>query len=146
MKTAFDIREFQEARRVSKNSMIRAWGRTGFLSRKLSPSPGMMVGALISKGKKKLSCACNRDGIITFRDEGNHALIIPRHAEIQAAQQAGIENLKGATIWVWRETSDGIPGLARPCERHCMPFLKLAGIKRVIYTASNHPYFREEKI
>jgi len=123
-----EIREFQEARRVSCDSQIR-----------------VRVGALVIKGNKKLGCACNRDGITTFRAEGIHALRFPRHAEIQAILQAGIENVRGATVWVWRETSKGIPALSRPCEK-CMAFMQIAEIKRIVYTTSTHPHFNEEAL
>ena len=129
MKTAFEIPEFQEARRVRMNS-----------------SQNVQVGAVITRDNKILSCACNGRGSRTFRAPGYHSITLPKHAEFMAISYINPEDIKGTTVWVWRETKDGVPPLARPCERHCMPFLKAVGVERVVYTTSEDPYFFTEEI
>ena len=129
MKTAFEIPEFQEARRVRMNS-----------------SQNVQVGAVITRDNKILSCACNGRGSRTFRAPGYHSITLPKHAEFMAISYINPEDIKGTTVWVWRETKDGVPTLARPCERHCMPFLKAVGVERVVYTTSEDPYFFTEEI
>ena len=129
MKTAFEILEFQEARRVRMNS-----------------SQNVQVGAVITRDNKILSCACNGRGSRTFRAPGYHSITLPKHAEFMAISYINPEDIKGTTVWVWRETKDEVPALARPCERHCMPFLKAVGVERVVYTTSEDPYFFTEEI
>lgn len=48
-------------------------------------------------------------------------------------------------MYIFRETADGKPALARPCE-HCMKFLKKAGVDSVTYSIAEPPYIRQEKI
>ena len=132
-KTAFDIREFEEARRVRKNS----------------PQKKVRVGAVLSKRGKILSSGCNMLGSITFRAKGYPALTLPKHAEVMAVLHADPDDIKGSTIWVWREINDGTPALARPCEnreRACLSFLRLVGIARIEHTISKPPYFTEETL
>ncbi len=73
---------------------------------------------------------------------------VPRriHAEVQAIITTRfVTSLKGATMYVYRETDDGKPALARPCEQ-CMWSLKEYGFKDVFYTINEYPYWRREKI
>lgn len=121
--------ELEEARRVAKNSFFK-----------------FKVGAVVTKRYKRLSCACNRKGSTTFRARGIHTpIVFARHAEIQAILQVGIENVRNGTVWVYRETKEGMPALARPCKK-CMAFLQLVEIARVVYTISEFPYVCEETL
>lgn len=66
------------------------------------------------------------------------------HAEIKALMSADTE-LQGAIAYVYRETYNGTPALARPCN-YCYAQLRKAGIKTVYYTTEEHPYWKKEKI
>lgn len=50
-----------------------------------------------------------------------------------------------ARVFVYRETADGSPALARPCEQ-CMKFIKELGVKEIYYTTKEFPYWRREEI
>lgn len=57
------------------------------------------------------------------------------HAEFMAVLSAGLDRevLNGATCYVYRETKNGTPALAKPCPT-CMSMLKSYGIRVVTYT------------
>lgn len=59
------------------------------------------------------------------------------HAEINALRRTS--NLDGAVAYVSRVNSFGEPRCSRPCP-DCMMALRLAGIKRVVYTISGSEY------
>lgn len=61
------------------------------------------------------------------------------HAEIDAILRCNPKKLRGATLYVYRE-SKGKPALARPCAL-CMKIIKMVGIKKVCYTKGSEPYF-----
>lgn len=129
-KYTLEMRAFQEAKLVRLNSTMNT-----------------QVGAVLTKGRKILACACNHNGTLTFRAKGIHTpIVLSRHAEVMAILQAGIENVGGSTIWVYREMKDGTPALAKPCTKNCMRFIKFVGIKHALYTISEHPYFTEEDL
>ena len=61
------------------------------------------------------------------------------HAEIDAILKCDPKKLKGATLYVYRE-SHGKPALAKPCAL-CMKLIKVVGIKKVYYTKYESPGF-----
>lgn len=66
---------------------------------------------------------------------GKGSSLGPIHAESAALiplMSKGV-NLKGATLYVYREHKNGIKALAHPCER-CMQLIQKCGIKRIKYT------------
>lgn len=65
-----------------------------------------------------------------------------RHAEYNAYLNAR-GDIKGATIYIFRENKNGSMALARPCSS-CYNFLVSQGVKKIIYTAENT--FVEEKV
>lgn len=56
------------------------------------------------------------------------------HAEIQALCK--LKNRTSDTIYVYRETADGVLALSRPCPA-CMAALRNAGIRNIYYTGNN---------
>lgn len=66
------------------------------------------------------------------------------HAEMKALINAGF-NVKGCSIYVYRELFDGSPALARPCPA-CMRKLRNHGIKKVYYTTYRPPFWRLERL
>lgn len=66
------------------------------------------------------------------------------HAEVKAIISARCD-LTGATAWVYRETKAGKPAMARPCS-NCMELLREVGIKKVVYTIPEEPFWKEEKL
>lgn len=66
------------------------------------------------------------------------------HAEMACLLCCNIEVVRGKTIYVYRETKEG-PAMARPCD-NCLESLRDAGIKRVVYTTNEFPYWKQEYI
>lgn len=91
------------------------------------------IGAVIYKGNRVISLGFNK--IKSHPKLANEDRFFSLHAEMSAILNAK-QNLKGCTIYVYREYQDGDPALAKPC-KHCMPNLIEAGISKVYYTDNN---------
>ncbi len=63
------------------------------------------------------------------------------HAEAHAILGTPLSDLKGATVYVYRELKDGSPAMSRPCS-YCLEMLRTVGIKKICFT--NDGYFNEE--
>lgn len=66
------------------------------------------------------------------------------HAEVKAIINARCD-VTGGVAYVYRETRDGLPAIARPCDM-CYNVLVEAGIKNVYYTVVCFPYWAKERI
>lgn len=64
------------------------------------------------------------------------------HAEFHALIGLSESDTKGCVAYVYRETKDGKPANAKPCDT-CQTALKLAGIKKVYYTVPLEPFYAE---
>ena len=62
------------------------------------------------------------------------------HAEVAALARLDPDDVKGAIVYVYRIKRHCDPGLARPCEK-CAEVLAKFGVKRVIYSTEEAPYF-----
>lgn len=65
------------------------------------------------------------------------------HAEMAAILNTRMEDLSGCSIYIYRETKDGIPALAKPCE-YCLELIKQVGIKNIYYSDTNG--YKHERI
>ncbi len=65
------------------------------------------------------------------------------HAELDAILDNKFADLKGSTIYIYRETRDGVPAISKPCES-CMNAIRLAGIKKICYSYQGS--FKLEKV
>lgn len=65
-----------------------------------------------------------------------------RHAEWNAFISAQ-RNIKGATVYVFRENKSGVPSMARPCSS-CFKLLVENGAKLVIYSFEGS--YKEERL
>jgi deoxycytidylate deaminase len=63
------------------------------------------------------------------------------HAEMHVL--FSVPDASKGTMYIYRETSDGVLGLARPCES-CMKLLLQKGVKRIVYSTKNG--FAKEKL
>jgi dCMP deaminase len=91
------------------------------------------IGAVIYKGNKVVSLGFNK--IKSHPILANEDRFYSLHAEMSAMLNAK-QDLKGCTIYVYREYQNGDPALAKPC-KHCMPTLIDAGISKVYFTDGN---------
>jgi pyrimidine deaminase RibD-like protein len=64
------------------------------------------------------------------------------HAEYSAFLDAN-GNIEGATVYVFRETKNGVTAPAKPCTS-CFDFLVGKGVKKIVYTIENS--YKEEKV
>jgi len=56
------------------------------------------------------------------------------HSEFDAVNKANPEQLKGATIYIYREHKNGECAISRPCPS-CFSMLKSKGIEKIVYTS-----------
>lgn len=95
---------------------------------------GIKVGAVVVKGSRAIKAACNATGKPKFIGSWS------RHAEVRATLNI---NVKDADVYVYREHGiEKSPLLAKPCN-HCIEWLQFVGVKRVVYSISEYPYFEE---
>lgn len=120
-------------------------------SKKSEFRPGMKHGVVIVSRRKDIEIPGHNgigNGNASFRQ-----IYISRfpgktfHAEFDALSKIpcgdvvailrlkpAIDIIRGANIYCFRETSDGILANARPCEKICWPALKKLGFKEAVYS------------
>ena len=90
------------------------------------------VGAALARGSRLTKTACNTPGKPRLIGAWS------RHAEVRATLNVNAEN---ATVFVYREHAlNKNPLLARPCST-CVEWLKFVGVKEVVYSTAEYPYF-----
>lgn len=67
------------------------------------------------------------------------------HAEIMAISNTPPDLVKGSTIYVYRRRFCGTPGVALCCYR-CMRAVRDLGIRKIVYSIPDFPYYQELKI
>ena len=103
------------------------------------------VGACLVSGKSVFKGYNKRKTHTRFANPNLH-IKTSLHAELSCIINAGDKvNLRGSSIYVYRETSDGSPAMSKPCS-HCMKFLKEEGISNIYYSKPEYPYWDTEKI
>ncbi len=98
-----------------------------------SPHPDFKIGAVLCN-KRPISAGFNQfektDPTVKPWDEGRQQRLC---AERHACKGVKDEDLKGATLYVWRQTPGGRQALAAPCPS-CLKFIVDKGLKLVYYT------------
>lgn len=102
------------------------------------------VGAVIAN-RKPIGVASNQSKTHPIHANPNTSSRKSIHAEIRAVINCGRENLNGASVYVYRQTKNGKPALARPCN-YCYNYLKNMGVKRIYYTIAEYPYWKMETL
>jgi deoxycytidylate deaminase len=87
---------------------------------------------------------------VGFNQERSHprwvcGLASTVHAEISALMTVAKRDLTGSTVYVYRAHKNGTPALARPCA-NCQLILQQYGIKRMLYTINDSPYYNSERL
>jgi deoxycytidylate deaminase len=95
------------------------------------------MGAVIAKGNKTLGFGFNT--LKTHPKSPHNFNQI--HAEFMAALNCNFD-VKGATVYVFRQHKDGTWAKAAPCAS-CRKFLLECGIKEIVYSFEGH-YKKEE--
>jgi deoxycytidylate deaminase len=67
------------------------------------------------------------------------------HAEMDSLGKLERENIKGTILYVARVRKDGSFGCSKPCSR-CQKALKALGVRKIVYSTEEYPYFQIEKI
>lgn len=92
------------------------------------------LGAVVTKKNRVLGIGWNKP----FKTNPNsNNLFRTTHAELDAILSSNRDDLKGSTIYVYRQFSNGNPAPAKPCI-YCQELIRLAGIKKVYYSAENN--------
>ncbi len=87
------------------------------------------IGAVIVKRNKILSTGFNKLKTHPLSPHPFRSC----HAEFVAISFLSSEQLKGSTIFVYRETKQGELANSRPCS-YCYSLIKSKGIKKIVYT------------
>jgi deoxycytidylate deaminase len=100
------------------------------------------MGVVIANKRAILGTGYNK---LRYKRFGNRFMLWDEslHAEVDAITQISRHKLVGSTIYIYRETKDGVPSLAFPCG-YCFNAIEWARIKRVYYTTDdpNENYWR----
>lgn len=67
------------------------------------------------------------------------------HAEVRAVLNCDPGHVTGSKIYVYRSDASGKPAYARPC-RDCVAVLKRLGVKQMIYTTDEMPFYCVERL
>lgn len=105
------------------------------LCRKLSYSSNHWqhkIGAVVVRKNRVISTGFNQ---VKTHPKSPHPYFM-LHAELAAIIGCSYEELKGATIYVFRQHRNGECAMAKPCPT-CEAALRQAGIKKVYYSADN---------
>lgn len=100
------------------------------------------IGAVLVNGGRVISVGFNKckfNSVYSYPDR------LSIHAEAQCIKTSGRESARGAILFVYREDRFGMPATSKPCD-YCMSLLKEVGIKKVLYTTDEYPYFEVLKI
>lgn len=119
------LRFLNLARNVSKHSKYR-----------------IKVGCVITKGNHPISVGFNKAKYSKLYGNPWRKTI---HAEVSAIRTSGREYIKNSSAFIYRETCDGNPAMARPCA-DCMSRLISFGVKTIYYSVTEYPYWRREEI
>jgi deoxycytidylate deaminase len=96
------------------------------------------LGAVVVKKNKVIGTGYNKPNKTHPKSNNSFKTV---HAELDAILKVNAEELNGATIYVYRETKDGLPANAKCC-KYCRELLKMVGIKKICYTSDKS--FKEE--
>lgn len=93
---------------------------------------------VIGMGANTLKTAPTQRSYNKFRGDRSPDTVHRLHAEMQALVRAtrNKKSLKGAKIFVYRETRDGKLAMCRPCPA-CMQAIRDAGIRKIYYTTTD---------
>ena len=91
-------------------------------------------GTILAKKRKVLSFGVNRPYETHTRSE--HYRFSSIHAELDCIIGVPEKDIRGATMYVFRLSRGGKPGISKPC-KHCEELLRRAGIRDVYYLDRN---------
>ena len=63
------------------------------------------------------------------------------HAERHACMQVQRESIRGNTLYIWRETKQGLPAKSLPCI-NCIRLLEELQIHKIIHSDSEFPFYK----
>jgi deoxycytidylate deaminase len=102
------------------------------------------IGAILVSGSRILSKGYNQIRHLKIGKRYT-AFDCSLHAERDCVSKLDKSSVKGADIYIYRETKDGFPALSLPCSQ-CMFMLHELGIHRIFYTTSEFPFYCKIKL
>lgn len=104
----------------------------------IADRPGKRLGAILHKGRRKLSFGHNLFGKTHPMQMHEKESL---HAEVQALiKRRHYDDVSSCEMTVYRETYDGKPAMAKPC-KSCQIVLRAFGIKTVYYSIPIEPFW-----
>lgn len=103
------------------------------------------IGAVLVKGGSILASGCNE---VRYRQIGSNKFSEWKeslHAERCVLSKFNKEDLKGCSLYIWREYEDGSPALSKPCSA-CNYLITEMNIKKVYYSIPTSPFYEEIKL
>ncbi|NCQ51318.1 hypothetical protein GW796_05390 [archaeon] len=101
----------------------------------------LKVGCVVVKGGSLISKGFNS---VTYRSIGSTKYTAWKeslHAERAALSKINKEDIKGSTVYIYREYNvTGKPAFTKPCAQ-CAFMLRELGVKKVYYTHPEYPFF-----
>ena len=95
---------------------------------------GARMGAAIMASGRVIAVGANYSRTHPWSVKPNYNLNL--HAEQCALIRRKHYDLKGDSIFVYRETQEGLPSISKPCSI-CLNLIKLSGIKKVRFIDEN---------
>lgn len=101
------------------------------------------MGAVLTNKRRAIGTGHNMNKTHPKYANPNKHVSISIHAEIACLIDAS--DVRGDTVYVYREDKMGWPAMARPCV-NCQNALRDYGVKKMIYSVPHEPYFCEETL
>ena len=110
----------------------------------LESSAPFKLGAALAKSGRLISFGHNKYNMSSWvaRKYFKFASV---HAECDAIRKAFSSDLRGAVLYIVRLKRNGSYGFSKPCVR-CLRVLQECGIKRMVYSTEQSPFYIEEKV
>jgi deoxycytidylate deaminase len=102
------------------------------------------IGAILVKGGTVISKGYNQirfsKDIKEFAKWDNSL-----HAERECLRKVDKDKVRGGVIYIYREHKNGETALALPCE-YCFEMLKSYGVKKIVFSQKDYPFYGEIKL
>lgn len=130
---------------MKKEINLPKWFRLARIESQKSNHKQHKIGCVLVKGGSILSTGINQ---IRYKAIGSSHFTKWKeslHAERDALSKCSKEDIRGSSLYIYRENANGIPALSKPCSQ-CSYMLNELGVKKVYFTINFHPYYNIVKL